>query len=320
MGFKKASKLESKARIALCGPSGSGKSLSALLIASGLGTRIAALDTEHGSLAKYSDRVNFDVDELTSFDPKVCIAGIREAENAGYEVLVIDSLSHFWAGKDGILQQVDRIAAKSKSGSTFDAWRDPSALHTELIEALHTAKVHLVTTMRSKTAYVLEANDRGKMVPKKVGLEPVQRDGMEFEFDVVGELDLDHRLTITKSRYEGFDGATFDKAGADFGRQLLGWLAGEKRREPWETETFALGEEERLGTLVCEAPPHVVSKYLEVVEQHVKRHPELPRAEKDGWRKHYALCKQAHEHAVKRENEQQQAGPDGWGLSQGGQA
>jgi hypothetical protein len=174
--------------------------------------------------------------------------------------------------------------------------------------------------MRSKTAYVLEANDRGKMVPKKVGLEPVQRDGMEFEFDVVGELDLDHRLTITKSRYEGFDGAAFDKPGADFGRQLLGWLAGEKRKEPWEGETFALGEDERLGKLVCEAPPHVVSKYLEVVEQHVKKHPELPRAEKDGWRKHYALCKQALEHATKRENDKQQAGPDSWGLAPESQA
>lgn len=229
MSFKKATKFESKARIAIMGPAKSGKSYSSLLIASGLGKRIAAIDTEHGSLSKYSHLVDFDVEELSDFSPSEYIRCIQTAEREGYDVLVIDSLSHAWAGKGGILQQVDEAASKTRSGSTFDAWRDPSKLHTELIEAIHSARVHIIATLRAKMAYVLEANDKGKMVPRKVGLQPIQRDELEYEFDFVGTLDSDHIMSVGESRLDGLGFRRVEKPDAELGRAILGWLAGEKR-------------------------------------------------------------------------------------------
>lgn len=230
--FKPATKYESKARIALMGPAKSGKSMSALLIARGLAGpagRIAACDSEHGSLSKYSDVTPFDVDELTDFSPTEYIRCIREAEAARYDVLILDSLSHAWAGKGGILQQVDQASASAKGAENkFTAWRDPSKLHTELIDAIHSARLHIIATLRAKMAYVLEPDDRGKMKPRKVGLQPIQREELEYEFDFVGTLDSDHVMHIGESRM-GFGFTHVTKPDVDFGRAILGWLSGEKQ-------------------------------------------------------------------------------------------
>jgi AAA domain len=291
MAFKKATVYESKARIALVGPAKAGKSLTSLLIASGLGSKIAAIDTEHGSLAKYAKRIDFDVVELDDFNPKLYIAAMHEAEAQGYDVLVIDSLTHAWASKGGILRQVDAAAAKTKSGSTFDAWRDPSALHTDLVEAMHASKLHIVATMRAKMAYALEQNDKGRMVPRKIGLEPVQREGMEYEFDLVGELDREHVMTVEGSRLEGFDNVRIEKPGREVGEQILAALAGERRRDRWETEQGQLGAAS--GMVLSELAPDELRSYLEEVEKHVRTHPELAPADKAAWRTHYAAAKQA---------------------------
>lgn len=228
MSFKKATKFESKARLAIMGPAKSGKSYTSLLIASGLGKRIAAVDTEHGSLSKYSHLVDFDVEELSDFSPTEYIRCIREAEEQRYDVLILDSLSHAWAGKGGILQQVDKAAASARGETNkFTAWRDPSALHTELIEAIHSARLHIIATLRAKMAYVLEPNASGKMVPRKVGLQPIQREELEYEFDFVGTLDSEHNMHIGESRM-GFGFTTVAKPDAELGRGILAWLAGEK--------------------------------------------------------------------------------------------
>lgn len=231
MGFKKATKAEAKARLALCGLSGSGKTYSALAIARGLGQRVALLDTEHGSSRKYSDIFDFDVDVLAVHHPQRYIEAIQLAEREGYDVLIIDSLSHAWMGKSGALELVDRLGNR---GNSFAAWGKVSPLHQDLIEAIVGARLHVIATMRTKTEYVIE-NVGGKQVPKKIGTAPVQRDGMEYEFDVVIDLDRDHNGHIGKTRCAALDGAIITRPGAELGRTIAAWLSVEAPPEPPES-------------------------------------------------------------------------------------
>jgi len=225
MKFQKATKRQSRARIALIGPSGSGKTYTALSVASALGSRVAVIDSERGSAAKYSDRFAFDVLELDSFSPARYVEAIQVAEREGYEVIVVDSLSHAWMGKDGALEQVDRRAG---SGNSFTAWREVTPMHNALVEALVRCGAHLIATMRAKTEYVLEEhvkNGRKIQVPRKVGLAPVQRDGLEYEFDVTCDLDLDHNLRVSKTRCPALDGEVFERAGPPLAKTILAWLS-----------------------------------------------------------------------------------------------
>ena len=220
--FRKATKTQSRLRLALIGPSGSGKTFSALAIASCLGKSIAVIDTEHGSASKYADLFQFDSCELTSFHPQNYMNAIREA--ADYDVLIIDSLSHAWMGRDGTLEQVDRIAKRNHNNNTFAAWRDVTPMHNQLVETMLAFPNHLIATMRSKTEYVIETNDKGKAVPRKVGMAPIQRDGLEYEFDVCGEMNLDNELIISKSRCPALSGQVISKPGEQMALLLKEWL------------------------------------------------------------------------------------------------
>ncbi len=224
MGFSKATKKKAKLRLALCGPTGAGKTYSALAVASGLGQKVALIDTECGSASLYADKFAFDVLELGSGHPERYIEAITEAEEAGYDVLIIDSLSHAWMGKDGALELVDKAVKRSKSGNSFTAWRDITPLHNRLVDKLINCKCHLIATMRSKMAYEIQADDRGKKKPTKLGMAPVQRDGMEYEFTMVADLDLSNTMIVSKTRCSEFAQAVIPKPGAKFGGKLLAWL------------------------------------------------------------------------------------------------
>ncbi len=228
--FHRATKSQAKLRMALMGPSGSGKTFTALSVAGALG-RVAVIDTEHGSASKYAGsgaaepgRFVFDVLELNDYHPQQYIDAIHAAGAAGYDVLVIDSLSHAWNGSGGVLEIVDKAAKRSDSKNTFAAWRDATPLHNQLVEALLAAPLHLIVTMRSKTEYVLERDERGKMTPRKVGLAPVQREGMEYEFDIVAEMDMQNTLMITKTRIPRLTGKVIPTPGAALGETLKAWL------------------------------------------------------------------------------------------------
>lgn len=223
--FIKAKKSQAKARVGLIGPAGSGKTYTALVLAKTLGDKIAVIDTENNSAAKYADKFDFDVAVLRNFSPESYIKAIHEAESAGYDVIVIDGLSPAWAGTGGILQIVDDATARAKSGNAFAAgWRTATPMHNQLIDAMIQCKAHLVATMRVKTDYVMEEGPNGKKSPKKIGLAPIQRDGMEYEFDVVGDIDLDHRMVITKSRCFDMADKVVSKPDAAFWGTLKAWL------------------------------------------------------------------------------------------------
>jgi hypothetical protein len=225
--FQKATRKQLKLRLALCGPTGSGKSLTALKVAAYLGTRIAVIDTENRSASKYVGREGvpeFDVLELESYSPKTYVDAIHDAEREGYDVIVIDGISQAWSGKDGALEQVDKAAKRSQSGNTFMAWRDITPLHNQFVDAMVHCKAHLIVTMRVKTEWVLEENERGKKVPRKVGMAIEQRAGLDYEMDVVGDLDIDHNLMISKTRCADLDGAVIHKPGRDLAEKLLAWV------------------------------------------------------------------------------------------------
>jgi hypothetical protein len=225
MGFKKATKAAAKLRLGLIGPAGSGKTMTALRVAYGLGGRVAVIDTERGSASLYSGErgLDFDVDELDSYEAEKFIQAIAQAETAGYDVLIIDSLSHAWAGKGGILEFVDK-AAKRSGGGSFSGWRDATPLHNQLVDAILGAKLHIICTLRSKVEHVIEQVN-GRTQVRKVGLQPVQRDGLEYEFTVVGDVTQDHELIITKTRAAWLKDQIIREAGEELGKQLAAWLA-----------------------------------------------------------------------------------------------
>jgi hypothetical protein len=224
--FQKATKYTAKLRLAMVGTSGSGKTYSALAIASGLvpNGRIALIDTERGSASLYADLFPFDTLALEDHAPQTFVNAIHAAESEGYDAIIIDSLSHAWSGRGGALEMVDKAQKRSQSVNSFTAWRDVTPHHNRLIDAMVSSKAHVIATMRSKTEYVIEENAQGKKVPKRIGMEAVQRSGIEYEFTLVGDIDLAHTLAVTKSRCPELADAIIEKPGAAMGKTLAAWL------------------------------------------------------------------------------------------------
>lgn len=199
--FNKATKQQLKGRIALAGPTGSGKTWTALEIAKVLGTTAVLIDTEQGSGALYADTYDYDYFRFDPpYEPARLVAVLKEAEAQGYEVVIVDSLSHFWEGEGGTLDIADAAGQRSGGGNSFAGWKVATPQLRHLVDTLLGIDAHLLVTMRSKMEYVLEENERGKKVPRKVGMAPVMRQGVEYEFTLVGDLDFDHRMVISKSR------------------------------------------------------------------------------------------------------------------------
>ena len=226
--FKKATKSNLKIRLALSGASGSGKTYSALSIASHLGKRIALIDTERGSASKYADLFNFDTCELTNHHPAKYIEAIHQAEEMGYHVICIDSLTHAW------------FSEVELAGGRFDGWAKVRPLERKLIDAMIGSKCHIIATMRTKTEWLVEetTNKSGKssFKPKKIGTSPIQASGIDFEFDVAGELDYTHILTISKSRCPAVTDKTFLNPGKELASLLKTWLETEEA-QPQVVET-----------------------------------------------------------------------------------
>ena len=214
--FQKATKTQSRLRLALSGASGSGKTFSALAIASQLGQSVAVIDSERGSASKYADRFSFDVCELKEFHPSRYVEAIKAADSAGYDVIIIDSLSHAW------------FAELDMAGGNFSNWAKIKPLERALVDAMLSSSAHVIGTMRSKTEWIMTTttNKSGKetMSPTKVGTAPMQAAGIEYEFDLAGELNSDHLLKISKSRCPELSNTTHLNPGRELAEMLLIWL------------------------------------------------------------------------------------------------
>lgn len=219
MSFVKAEKRGLKLRMALLGPPGSGKTKTGMKIISRLcqlessSAKWACIDTERESSCLYSDEFDFDVNKLEPpYSAEKYIEAVQQAGEAGYAGLFIDSGSHAWAGPGGVLEFVDNVTAKDKFKDKFGAWRQGTPLQNRFIDALLAYPGHLIMTMRTKMAYEKEVDpSTGKNKVVKLGLQPIQREGMEYEFTVVADIDMDHNLMIGKTRCSAIDGQVFAK-------------------------------------------------------------------------------------------------------------
>lgn len=222
--FQKATRKTAKLRLGLTGPSGSGKTFGALTIARELGSKIACIDTEHGSASLYSDMADFDVLELAApYSPERYIAAIKEAEKAGYDVLIIDSATHEWSGAGGVLELLDEVAKAKFRGNTWSAWNEMTPRHRKFIDAMLQSPMHIICTGRSKTE-TAQTEENGKKKVAKLGMKVEQRDGFEYEFTVVLDIVHDgHYAVASKDRTRLFAGDP-KPITADTGRMLLEWL------------------------------------------------------------------------------------------------
>jgi hypothetical protein len=232
MEIRKSQRRQAKARIALIAPSGAGKTLSSLLIAHGLvgdWGKIGFLDTENGSGELYT---GFRIGSTTvgeylygriesPFTVPKYLDGIAALEDAGCEAVIIDSLSHAWAGEGGLLDKQGKLA--DMKGNSYTAWRTVTPEHNRLVERMLQSSAHILACVRAKTEYVQEKDDKGKTTVRKVGMAPVQRDGLEYEFTLVFDLDIHHVASASKDRTGLFDGQLFTPAPAT-GRTLREWL------------------------------------------------------------------------------------------------
>lgn len=222
--FKRAERKQAKLRLALSGPSGSGKTTGALLIAKGIGGKIAVLDTERGSASLYADLCDFDVVELAPpYTPERYIEIIREAEKSGYTTLILDSITHEWNGQGGILEIVDNVARSKFKGNSYAAWNEGTPRHQKFIDAMLASPLHIIATMRSKAVYVETEKGNGRKSIEKQGSAPQQRDGLEYEFTAVLDLAVAGNLAnASKDRTRLFHDPFV--ISEDTGRKLLEWL------------------------------------------------------------------------------------------------
>jgi len=250
--FTKAEKSQAKARIAMHGPAGSGKTYTALEWATVLadGGKIAVIDTERASAALYADKFNFDVVAFgPPYHPERLIAVLDEAAKEGYDAIVIDSLSHFWSGAGGVLEIVDEAKSRFK-GNTYAAWQVGTPLQQKMIDRILSQPAHVIATMRSKTDWQVDT-ENGRATPVKLGLAPQQRDGVEYEFTVVMDIDVKHRASVTKTRFAGIADRTFspDETKQAAG-EVLNWLS------EGVTATPAPDFRESIKTRIAELPDH----------------------------------------------------------------
>ncbi|MFZ2361877.1 MAG: ATP-binding protein [Anaerolineae bacterium] len=244
--FQRAVKFEARLRLAIAGPSGSGKTYTSLAIATALGGRIALVDTEHGSASKYADLFDFDVLNLDApFHPDRFVEAIRAAQAAGYQVLILDSLSHAWSGPGGVLEIKEQMA-KRREYNDYTAWGPAGELQNRLVQAILRSDLHVIATMRSKTSYAMDeviedGRKRTKVV--KQGMAPIQRDGFEYEFDVFIDMDIDNNAIVTKTRCPALTGKVFPRPGADVAEILATWLKGQPAPEPPPTDPSGQGHD-----------------------------------------------------------------------------
>jgi hypothetical protein len=234
--FKKATRKQAKIKLAVTGASGSGKTYSALRLAKGLadGKKVAVIDTENGSASLYSDRFDFDTLDLSPpFTHDKFIGAINAAEGAGYEVLVIDSASHIW---EGILEYKSKL--DGRGGNSYTNWADAGNKFKGILDAVLQSKLHVICCLRSKMDHVIDKDSSGRTTIKKVGMAPIMRDGIEYEFTTVLDVDMSHQASASKDRTGMFTDKIFQVT-EDTGKTIAQWLSTASAPEPEAAKPLA---------------------------------------------------------------------------------
>jgi hypothetical protein len=222
---RKAEKKRVKLKMAVQGPSGSGKTWGALALARNLWpeAKICVVDTENESASLYADRFAFDTIPLSPpFGTDRYVHCIDAVVRAGYDVLIIDTITAQWDGSGGILQRKNEM--DMRGGNSFTNWSSFTPEHEGFKQAMLQAPIHVIATMRSKQDYILQANDKGKQMPKKVGLSPIQRDQIDYEFTLVFDVQMDHKAVSSKDRTHLFLDSVVDLADPKTADAIRGWL------------------------------------------------------------------------------------------------
>jgi len=226
MQFQKAERKQAVIKLAIQGPSGSGKTYSSLLLAYGLAgnwNQIAVIDTENNSSHLYSHLGSYNVLSLSEpFTPERYVEAIEFCEKSGMRVIIIDSISQEWEGSGGIIESHGNM-----SGNSFTNWNKMTPRHNSFVQKILQSSSHVICTIRSKQDYVL-TDKNGKMVPEKVGLKGVTRDGMDYEFTVVLDLDIKHQATASKDRTGLFSNPMPFMVNESIGNRIKIWCLGEE--------------------------------------------------------------------------------------------
>ena len=221
--LRQASRKKAKIRLGLSAISGGGKTYSALLIAKGLAhgdfKKVAVIDTENGSADLYSHLGAYNVFTLKApFTPEKYVEAIKICETANMEVIIVDSITHEWDGVGGILNIAD-----SMTGNSYTNWAKITPRHNAFIQSILQSDCHMITTVRRKQDYEMTTNSNGKLVPQKVGLKEVTREGFEYELTVNLELDTKHNASCSKDRTGLFVGKPDFVPTEETGKSLLEW-------------------------------------------------------------------------------------------------
>jgi hypothetical protein len=223
---RKAEKHQVKLKLGIQGPSGSGKTLGALELAHNLwpDAKILVIDTENDSASLYADKVAFDTIPLDPpYESVRYEACIDYAVKNGYDVAILDSVTHQWDGEGGILRRKEELDQRPNANSWAN-WSKFTPEHTHFIETIKQAPIHIIATLRSKQDYVLQTNDKGKSTPTKLGLAPIQREGFEYEFTLVFDVQMDHKATVSKNRTGLFGSKVLDLTDKKVANQIREWL------------------------------------------------------------------------------------------------
>ena len=220
MELHKAQRKQAKIKLALSGPSGSGKTMSALLLASGITTwnKIAVIDSENYSANLYSNLGNYNVLQLSKpFTPERYIKAIEVCENASMDVIIIDSITHEWDGSGGILDLHGNMP-----GNSFTNWAKMTPRHNAFVQKILESPCHIISTIRTKTDYAM-VEKNGKYAVEKLGLKGITRDGMDYEFTIVFDLDIKHNATASKDRTGLFMDKPESVITPEYGKRILKW-------------------------------------------------------------------------------------------------
>jgi hypothetical protein len=252
MQLQKAQRRQAVIKLALQGPSGSGKTYSSLLLAFGLvgdWDHIAVIDTENNSSHLYSHLGNFNVLSLSEpFSPERYIDAIEFCEKAGMMGIIIDSISQEWEGSGGIIETHGNMA-----GNSFTNWNRVTPRHNGFVQKMLQSPCHIIATIRSKQDYVL-TDKNGKMVPEKVGLKGVTRDGMDYEFTLVLDLDIKHQVTASKDRTGLFTNPLPFLISESTGNRIKIWCLGEDLLKAIETQVANASTIQELRNILIKYP------------------------------------------------------------------